>query len=87
MEFGRYLLRKIESSYHRADRSEPDVPEDIRMLYHASTLRQICYLREYLFRKEACELASERSFMIGGALAGIMHGSFRRDGTSQYFEY
>ena len=22
--------------------------------------------------------------MIGGALAGIMHGSFRRDGTSQY---
>ena len=22
--------------------------------------------------------------MIGGSLAGIMHGSFRRDGTSQY---
>ena len=27
---------------------------------------------------------SPDELMIGGALAGIMHGSFRRDGTSQY---
>jgi site-specific DNA-methyltransferase (adenine-specific) len=53
------------------------------MLYHPSTLRQICYLRGYLLRKELVNWRGEE-FMIGGALAGIMHGSFRRDGTSQY---
>src|SRR5580704_2524748 len=53
------------------------------MLYHPSTLRQICYLRGYLLRKELINWRGEE-FMIGGALAGIMHGSFRRDGTSQY---
>src|SRR5208282_5374326 len=63
--------------------SEPDVPEDIRMLYHPNTLRQICYLRDYLLRKDLAHWCQEE-FMIGGALAGIMHGSHRRDGTSQY---
>ena len=53
------------------------------MLYHPSTLHQICYLRGYLLRKELANWRGEE-FMIGGALAGIMHGSFRRDGTSQY---
>ena len=47
-----YFLRQIETSYRRPNQVEPDVPEDIRMLYHPSTLRQICYLREYLLRKE-----------------------------------
>jgi len=53
------------------------------MLYHPDTLRQICYLRKYLLRKDLVDWREEE-FMIGGALAGIMHGSFRRDGTSQY---
>lgn len=77
------FLRKIEISYHQLSHVELDVPEDIRMLYHPSTLRQICYLRGYLLRKKLVNWHGEE-FMIGGALAGIMHGSFRRDGTSQY---
>jgi hypothetical protein len=77
------FLRHLESSYHRSDRAEPDVPEDIRMLYHPNTLQQICYLRDYLLRKDLAGWSQEE-LMIGGALAGIMHGKHRRDGTSQY---
>jgi DNA methylase len=77
------LLRRLETAYHRGDRSEPDVPEDIRMLYHPNTLRQIRYLRDYLLRKKLANWCQEE-FMLAGSLAGIMHGSFRRDGTSQY---
>ena len=54
------FLRQIEISYHRLSHVEPDVPEDIRMLYHPSTLRQICYLREYLFAKNLL-IGMERS--------------------------
>jgi site-specific DNA-methyltransferase (adenine-specific) len=77
------LLRRLETSYRRGACAEPDVPEDIRMLYHPNTLRQICYLRDYLLRKKIGDWCQEE-FMLGGSLAGIMHGSFRRDGTSQY---
>ena len=77
------FLRKIESSYHRTGHSKPDAPEDIRMLYHPNTLRQISYLRSYLLRKRLASWCPEE-LMVGGALAGIMHGSHRRDGTSQY---
>ena len=77
------FLRRVEMAYRRAERTEPDVPEDIRMLYHPNTLRQICHLRGYLLSKEFAHWSQEE-FMIGGALAGIMHGSHRRDGTSQY---
>jgi DNA methylase len=77
------LLRRLETSYRRADYTELDAPDDIRMLYHPNTLRQICYLRDYLLRKGLLTWCREE-YMIGGALAGIMHGSFRRDGTSQY---
>jgi site-specific DNA-methyltransferase (adenine-specific) len=76
-------LRGLESSYHQSCPPEPDVPEDIRMLYHPNTLRQICYLRGYLLRKKSTYWSREE-FMLAGSLAGIMHGSFRRDGTSQY---
>ena len=77
------FLRRIEAAYRRGEHTEPDVPEDIRMLYHPNTLRQIYHLRDYLLRKDLAHWCQEE-FMIGGALAGIMHGSHRRDGTSQY---
>jgi site-specific DNA-methyltransferase (adenine-specific) len=77
------FLQRVEASYRRADYADPDVPEDIRMLYHPNTLRQICYLRDYLLRSRIARWCREE-FMIGGSLAGIMHGLFRRNGTSQY---
>ena len=70
------FLRRLENSYRRADHAELDAPEDIRMLYHPNTLRQICYLRDYLLCRDLADWSQEE-FMIGGALAGIMHGSYR----------
>lgn len=77
------FLRGLEAAYRKKSHPDPDVPGDIRMLYHPNTLRQICYLRSYLLRQDLVNWCHEE-LMIGGALAGIMHGSFRRDGTSQY---
>jgi hypothetical protein len=77
------LLKQLETAYRRSAYQEPDVPEDIRMLYHPGTLSQLCYLRGYLLRRQLGDWSPEE-FMAAGSLAGIMHGSFRRDGTSQY---
>jgi SAM-dependent methyltransferase len=73
----------LERQYRRRPSLEPDVPPDIRMLYHPKTLRQICFLRSYLLKEQLMRWFPEDA-MIAGALAGIMHGSFRRDGRSQY---
>lgn len=77
------FLKDLERKYRRTTSSDPDVPPDIRMLYHPNTLRQIYYVRKRLLAKPIHEWSPEE-LMIGGALAGIMHGSFRRDGTSIY---
>lgn len=62
---------------------DPDVSPDIRMLYHPNTLKQICYIRDHLL-DEPMLIWSPEKRMIAGALAGIMHGAHRRDGSSQY---
>jgi DNA methylase len=77
------FLQRLEASYHRTGRAELDVPEDIQMLYHPNTLQQIFHLRDHLLHKGLVNWCQEE-FMVCGALAGIMHGSHRRDGTSQY---
>lgn len=61
----------------------PDVSADIRMLYHDNTLRQLCFVRERLLSKVITDWSRDE-LMIAGALAGIMHGAWRRDDTSQY---
>lgn len=73
----------LEKGYRQEDQPEPDVSDDIRMLFHPKTLKQLCYLREYLHRHGATEWSPEE-LMLAGALAGIMHGAHRRDGSSQY---
>jgi DNA methylase len=77
------VLEALEREYRRTAQPEPDAPDDIRMLYHPNTLRQLCYLRDFLLRASLLNWTDEE-LMIGGALAGIMHGKHRRDGTSQY---
>jgi DNA methylase len=77
------FLNRLEAAYRHSHLADPDVPDDIRMLYHPNTLRQICYLRDCLLSQPLVRWSQEK-LMVGGALAGIMHGSFRRDGTSQY---
>ena len=77
------FLSGLQAVYQRSRPADPDVPDDIRMLYHPNTLRQICYLRDYLLSQPLARWSQEE-LMIGGALAGIMHGSYRRDGKSRY---
>jgi hypothetical protein len=77
------FLTGLEKGYKRSRAGEHNAPADIRMLYHPNTLRQICYVRGHLLSKLITEWSPDE-LMISGALAGIMHGSHRRDGTSQY---
>lgn len=77
------LLDEIEKACKSTAPTHPDVSPDIRMLFHDNTLAQLCFIRERLLaKKPICWSRSE--FMLAGALAGIMHGGWRRDGTSQY---
>ncbi len=66
-----------------ARQDDPDVSPDIRMLYHPRTLKQLCYIRDYLLSESRLVWSKEKR-MIAGALAGIMHGAHRRDGSSQF---
>jgi DNA modification methylase len=73
----------LERVYRSTRHVDPDVSEDIRMLYHDNTLKQICFVRRRLLSRSITEWTREE-LMICGALAGIMHGAWRRDDTSQY---
>ncbi len=76
------FVSEIERHYQSHGQPEPDVPPDIRMLFHPNTLRQITFLRDRLLRREIVDWSPEE-LMLAGALAGILHGSHRRDGTSR----
>jgi hypothetical protein len=73
----------LEKGYRRAKTGELDVSPDIRMLYHDSTLKQLVFIRKRLLSQPITTWGREE-LMLAGALAGIMHGAWRRDGTSQY---
>lgn len=73
----------LEETYDGARFRHPDVSDDIRMLYHDNTLRQLCFVRERLLRKPIADWSKEE-LMVAGSLSGIMHGAWRRDDTSQY---
>jgi len=75
-------VNELERGY-LAPQDYPDVSPDIEMLYHPKTLQQLCYIREYLHAEGLVHWSREKH-MIAGALAGIMHGAHRRDGSSQY---
>ncbi len=77
------FVNELERAFRITHRSDLDVSPDIRMLYHDNTLAQLCFIRERLLAKEITTW-SRTEYMLAGALAGIMHGGWRRDGTSQY---
>lgn len=72
-----------ERAYRRHSTSDVHVPDDIRMLFHENTLRQLVFLRDRLQRKPISRWSHEES-MLGGAIAGILHGGHRANGTSRY---
>lgn len=75
-------LDKLQKRYVGAN-EDPDVSPDIKMLYHPTTLKQLCFIRRYLHSQALLRWSPEKR-MIAGALAGIMHGAHRLDGSSQY---
>ena len=77
------LVDDLERAYRRRSEPEPDVPADIEMLYHKNTLKQLVFLRQHLFRQTMSKW-SRQEFMLAGAVAGILHGAHRNDGSSQY---
>jgi len=77
------FLNELEKACKSTKRPDPDVSDDIRMLYHENTLKQLFFIRERLL-SEVVTAWSQEELMIAGALAGIMHGAWRRDDTSQF---
>jgi hypothetical protein len=77
------FVDQLEQAYRGCSQPDPDVPADIEMLYHRNTLRQLVFLRRYLFRQTMSKW-SRQEFMLAGAVAGILHGAHRNDGSSQY---
>lgn len=73
----------LEKAYKVQAMQHIDVHPDVAMLYHPNTLKQLVYLRAQLFRRGMSKW-SQADFMIAGAMAGILHGAHRSDGTSQY---
>lgn len=76
------FVDRLERAYHAKHAADPDVPADIRMLFHPKTIKQIVFLRDRLLKKGLTDW-SANELMVGGAIAGILHGSHRRDGTSR----
>jgi hypothetical protein len=77
------FVSELEKAFKASEPGELDVSPDIRMLYHDKTLAQISFIRERLLAKKIMTW-SRAEFMVAGSLAGIMHGGWRRDGSSQY---
>lgn len=73
----------LEREFNKSKRKTGDVSADIKMLFHERTLAQLVFIRQRLLSRPMIDWPSEM-FMIAGSLAGIMHGSWRSDGTSQY---
>lgn len=76
-------LSRLERGFKGWAHRDLDVSEDIRMLFHANTLRQIMYLRDRLLKISMLRWSRE-DLMLGGTLAGILHGAHRSDGSSMY---
>lgn len=73
----------LERAFNKGKRKVGDVSQDIKMLFHERTLTQLVFIKAHLLSRPMVEWSPEM-FMIAGSLAGIMHGSWRNDGTSQY---
>jgi site-specific DNA-methyltransferase (adenine-specific) len=75
------FIDELERDYERP--AELDFGDEIQMLFHDRTLAELAYLRSRLLSKPMTEWSSEEA-MVAACIAGILHGSYRSDGTSQY---
>lgn len=70
-------LRDLESDLFFSD--PDDEPEQIRMLFHPSTLRQLVFLKQVLDPSDPCDA------FISATILGILHGASSRDQTRSSF--
>jgi hypothetical protein len=79
------VIRRVDELEEESIRSKAEfgAPDEIRMLFHPITLGQLLFLRNYLQGKGGSRWTAV-DFMIAGAVAGILHGGDRSDGTSAY---
>ena len=77
------LLADLEQEYGKRVVRDVDISEDIRMLFHPNTLKQLMFLRQYLLSTNISTWSSSQ-MMLAGAIAGILHGAHRSDGSSMY---
>jgi site-specific DNA-methyltransferase (adenine-specific) len=54
-------------------------PDEIHLIFHQSTIAQLCYLKDELLTS-----SNKIDQFLIGAILGIMHGGERKDGTSGY---
>jgi DNA modification methylase len=77
------FISRLETRFNRSRASEPDVSDDIRMLFHPNTLRQLVFLRNGLLGVPM-DKWSRPQLMLAGTIAGILHGAHRSNGSSMY---
>ncbi|MEK6311005.1 MAG: hypothetical protein V4737_03640 [Curtobacterium sp.] len=77
------FVDELEKDFRASSLRDLDVSPDIRMLFHDNTLAQLSFVRQILLAKKITAWTPVE-FMVAGSLAGIMHGGWRRDGSSQY---
>ena len=73
----RYRLIEMAQSF-RDDGQADDAPESLRIIFHQRTLAQLCYLRDVL------DPEIPEDVFLQGAVLGIMHGKFRKNGDTAY---
>lgn len=76
-------IARLERGWRRRSVRDPDVSDDIRMLYHDNTLRQLTYVHQQLMAAPITSWTPVQ-LMLAGSVAGILHGSHRSDGSSMY---
>jgi SAM-dependent methyltransferase len=77
-------VQDLEADYSRSSPPDPLMaPPEIQMLFHPVTLSQLIYLRSRLIGRPWSSW-QRADFMIAGAIAGILHGRSRSDGSSAY---
>jgi DNA methylase len=77
------FIDALERDFHSRKAPDLEFADEIRMLFHPRTLAQIGFLRLRLLKKPLVMWSSEEA-MVGACVAGILHGNFRSNGTSQY---
>jgi hypothetical protein len=77
------FVNQLESDYQPHRFRTAEVSPDIQMLFHANTLGQLLSIKEHLFARRILEWSPEE-LMVAGAIAGILHGNHRQDGSSAY---